>query len=263
MAAGLLAALFAAACQQGRQENGMTTAPVVTASQWQTVAARRVVFGHQSVGNNILAGLRSLAAGDDVSLPITETREPGVAPGISHFAVGRNGDPLGKVRDFAAVIDGGAAADIALFKLCYIDFSGDTDPLQVAAAYGDTLVALRGRHPGTTFVAVTVPLTTVQDGPKALVKRMLGRLPDGYAENARRQAFNDALRARQDRSGHLFDLAAIEAGTRSLRHDGREIQCLDPSLTNDGGHLNDQGARLVAASLVGFLAGLDGSLGER
>ena len=241
----------------------MKAVPVVTASQWQTVAARRVVFGHQSVGNNILAGLRSLAAGDDVSLPITETREPGVVPGISHFAVGRNGDPLGKVRDFAAVIDSGAAAEIALFKLCYIDFSGDTDPLQVAAAYGDTLDALRSRHPATTFVAVTVPLTTVQGGPKALVKRMLGRVPDGYAENARRQAFNDALRARQDRNGHLFDLAAIEAGTRSLRHDGREIQCLDPSLTNDGGHLNDQGARLVAASLVGFLAGLDGSPGDR
>jgi len=229
----------------------------VTAAEWQAVAGLRVVFGHQSVGRNLLDGLRSLAAEAQVPLAVTESRSPTGAAGLTHFAVGANGDPLGKIRDFAAVVDSAGAdvADIALMKLCYIDFSGGADPGQVAAAYCDTLDALAARHPRTRFVAVTVPLTTVQTGPKALVKRVLGRIPDGYAENARRQIFNDVLRAR-DGGRHLFDLAALEAEPTGRRHEDRDIQCLDPKLTSDGGHLNDAGARRVAAQFVRFLAGL-------
>lgn len=230
----------------------MATVPPVTPAQWQAVAQQRILFGHQSVGRNILDGVRDLAAAAGVSIPMQESRGPAVAPGLTHFAVGSNGDPLAKISDFAAAVDGGAAADIALMKLCYIDFSGAQDPTQVAAAYCDTLDALRGRHAQTTFVAVTVPLTTVQGGPKALVKRMLGRTPDGQAENERRQVFNEALRARNG-AGRLFDLAAIEAGRGGKQG---AAPCLDPALTSDGGHLNDQGARLVAAAFVGFLAGL-------
>lgn len=229
----------------------MATIPPVTPAQWQAVAGQRILFGHQSVGRNILDGVRALAGQAGVALPIQESRGPAVAPGLTHFAVGSNGDPLAKINDFAAVVDAGAAADVALMKLCYIDFSGSADPAKVAAAYCDTLDALRARHPQTAFVAVTVPLTTVQGGPKALVKRMLGRTPDGQAENLRRHAFNEALRARNG-AGRLFDLAALEARGGQ----GGPAPCLDPALTNDGGHLNDQGARLVAAEFVGFLAGL-------
>lgn len=252
LALGLVAVFSAAACQAQRQEVGMEKTPAVTPAQWQAVAEQRVLFGHQSVGRNILDGVKALASQAGVTLPIQESRGPAVARGLTHFAVGSNGDPLAKINDFAAAIDGGAAADVALMKLCYIDFSVTTDPAQIAAAYCDTLDALRGRHPQTTFVAVTVPLTTVQGGPKALVKRMLGRTPDGQAENQRRHAFNEALRARNG-AGRLFDLAALESG-----HGGQagSAPCLDPALTSDGGHLNDHGSRLVAAAFVGFLADL-------
>lgn len=255
--AALACLLATAACGREAKEVRMAPEATVTAAEWQALAGMRVVFGHQSVGRNILGGLQALAAGAPAPLAITESRAPAGAAGITHFAVGANGDPLGKIRDFAAVIDGAGAdcADVALVKLCYIDFSGDADPQQVAAAYCDTLDALARRHPHTRFVAVTVPLTTVQAGPKAVVKRLLGRVPDGYAENARRQVFNDFLRAR-DGGRHLFDLAALEAEPASRRHEDRDIQCLDPALTSDGGHLNDAGARRVAAQLVRFLAGL-------
>ncbi len=241
----------------------MATVPAVTAAHWQALASRRILFGHQSVGRNILDGVGALAAQAGVSLPVADSRGPDLGPGISHFAVGRNGDPLGKVRDFAAAVDSAATADIALFKLCYIDLSEDGDPRQAAAAYADTLDALRKRHRQTAFVAMTVPLTTVQGGPKALVKRMLGRVPDGYVENARRQLFNETLRARFSRDGRLFDLAAIEAAARPIHHDGQVIPCLDPALTHDGGHLNDAGARLVASSFLVFLADLDLAPGDR
>lgn len=244
-----LAVALACACGCRPVESAMPVDTQPTAAQWQAFAARRIVFGHQSVGRNILGGVAALAVGAGVQLPVTETRDGAATPGIAHFAVGANGDPLGKIGDFAAVMDGPAAAgaDIALLKLCYIDFSGTADPAAVAAAYGDTLAHLQLRHPATIFVAVTAPLTTEQSGPRALVKKLLGRAPDGRAENARREAFNAALRARFGAEGRLFDLAALESGGGAA---------LNPALSSDGGHLNDAGARLVAERFVTFLAGL-------
>lgn len=257
-----MATALAAACRTDGRGDGMSTAPTVSARQWEAVAARRIVFGHQSVGSNILDGVRALAADSGVNLPITESRGPASAPGLTHFLVGRNGDPLGKIRDFSAVIDGGANGDIALLKLCYIDLGAGDEPRQLAATYCDTLDALAGRHPRTRFVAVTVPLTTVQGGPKALVKRLLGRIPDGWQENALRHAFNEALRVRYADGGRLFDLAALEAAPRPRSRDGRPVPALDPSLTDDGGHLNAAGARRVAAALIGFLAEVATEPGE-
>ncbi len=248
VAVALTAALACTAgCRSTEVAMPIDTPP--TAAQWRAVASRRIVFGRQSVGRNILGGASALAAAAGVDLPVTETREGTVAPGIAHFAVGANGDPLGKVRDFASVMDAGVAdhTDIALLKLCYIDFSGTADPAVVAAAYCDTLVSLQRRHPGALFAAVTAPLTTVQSGPKVLVKKLLGRAPDGLAENARREAFNTVLRERFGPAGRLFDVAAIEGGG---------VSSLNPALSSDGGHLNDAGARLVAERFIAFLAGL-------
>lgn len=239
----------------------MPDIPQVTATQWESASTRRVLLAHQSVGRNILDGLRALD--DNSRLALTESRTPAPGPGLTHFAVGRNGEPFEKLRDFAATVDAAGPLDIALLKLCYIDFDYGADPLAVAQAYGDTLDALAVRHPATTFVAVTVPLTTVQGGAKAFVKRLLGRVPSGLAENARRQVFNDALRARKGPSRPLFDLAALESAGLTRSHEGREVQCLDPSLTSDGGHLNDKGSRLAAAALVGFIADLEPAPGSR
>ena len=253
--AGGLLVLLLPGCRPGTQGGTMPAITEPTEAQWRTVASRRVIFAHQSVGRNILDGLGSL--GGAGGLAVSESRAPAPGPGLTHFAIGRNGEPLEKVRDFAAAVDAAAPVDIALVKLCYIDFSYGADPSAVARAYGDTLDALAARHPMTAFVAVTVPLTTVQGGPKALVKKLLGREPAGLAENARRQAFNDALRARSGPGRPLFDLAGLESAGCTVSHGGRSIQCLAPGLTSDGGHLNDHGARLVASALVGFLADLD------
>lgn len=229
----------------------------LTAAQWREISTRRILFGHQSVGRNLLDGVRALAVEAGVSAPIVESRAPTATGGITHFKVGNNGDPLGKIRDFAAVVDGGTgdAPDIALMKLCYIDFSPSIDPHLLATAYCDTLEGLQRRFPDTVFAAVTAPLTTVQTGPKALVKRLLRRAPDGWAENARRESFNAVLRERYGDSRRLFDLAAIEAAGSGVGFRSGGVPSLDPALTSDGGHLNDRGARLVAAQFLRFLAG--------
>lgn len=251
----ILTALSLAGCGNRSQETAMTASAKITAAQMQAVAARQIVFGHRSVGANILDGLRLVAAQTAVELPITESRDGSAGPGITHFGVGRNGDPLGKIADFAQVVAAGGDAEFALLKLCYIDFPARVDPVQVAQAYCDTLDSLAGRFPRTTFVAVTAPLTAVQSGPKALVKKALGRVPSGYVENARRQQFNEILRRHFGPDRRLFDLAAIEAeGSPSCRYENRDVECLNPALTTDGGHLNRQGSELVAVRLVQFLA---------
>lgn len=237
----------------------MTSAVQISAAEWQALAKKRVVFGHQSVGQNILDGVQSLAAQANVNLPIIKSRTPVTSSGIVHFFVGQNEDPLSKLKDFAGTLESGAAqgADIALVKLCYIDFHGGTDAKQLAEQYSATLDRLSQQFPNMTFVAITAPLTVAQTGPKAWLKRLLGRAPSGFADNARRQEFNEILRARYNQQGRLFDLAKIEAeGAGAYEYQGRPIEVLNPALTYDDGHLNTQGELVVASRLIKYLAAL-------
>jgi len=74
--------------------------------------------------------------------------------------------------------------------------NGDTDASALFERYRATIAELRANNPRTTFVHVTLPLTTAQTGWKALTKRMLGRAPYGTIENLRREEYNTLLRAR-------------------------------------------------------------------
>lgn len=257
---GVVAILAVVGCERVKQtESSMAVETHISAAEWQALSQRRVVFAHQSVGQNILDGVQSLAVQAGVQLPIVNTRLAAKDAGIVHFFVGRNEDPASKLRDFADVLEGGAAAgaDIALLKLCYIDFKEETDARKLAEKYIATLDGLGQRFPSTSFVAVTAPLTVVQTGPKAWVKRLLGREPAGYRDNARRHEFNHLLRERYERRGLLFDLAKIEAeGAGGNQYQGRPLEALNPALTIDGGHLTAQGGQVVAARLVKYLAAL-------
>lgn len=78
-------------------------------SEWQALEKKRVVFGRQSVGENILNGVERLAARDSVKINIHEQRTSPESTGISHFTIGKNSDPMSKIQDFAGAIDAGAA----------------------------------------------------------------------------------------------------------------------------------------------------------
>lgn len=255
--AGVVLALLGCG-EANHGDKGMTNVQI-SAAEWQTLAKKRVVFGHQSVGQNILDGVQSLAAQAGVNLPIVKSLTPVTSSGIIHFFVGQNEDPSSKLKDFASTLESGAAqgADIALVKLCYIDFNGGTNAKQLAEQYSATLDHLSQQFPNTTFVAITAPLTIAQTGPKAWIKRLLGRTPSGFADNARRQEFNNLLRARYNQQGRLFDLAKIEAeGAGAYEYQGRPIEVLNSALTYDDGHLNAQGELIVASRLIKYLAAL-------
>lgn len=239
--------LLAGAC--GRQTEGeISMAAEPSADILAKVAARRTVFAHQSVGDNILDGVRALAAEQNAPLSIVETREPPAALGLYHFKVGANEDPRGKIADFAATM-AKLDVDAALLKLCYVDFKSSTDGAALAGEYVAALDMLRAEKPTTRFIAVTAPLTTLPSAPKEWIKGLLGRASPAPAENASRLAFNRVLRERFG-GGALFDIARLEAG--ALSADG--VEYMRAGITDDGGHLNAQGQRLAAAEFLRCLS---------
>jgi hypothetical protein len=107
------------------------------------------------------------------------------------------------------------------------------------------------------FIAVTAPLRTVQSGPKAWLKGLMGSTPGGYIDNYRRQEFSTLLRGRYDRQGRLFDLAKFEAeGSGSHQYQVQPLEVLNPAFSDDGGHFNAQGQLHVATRVLKFIAAL-------
>lgn len=261
--AGVLLAGFvmlSLGCEQSNQAemNEMSTLKV-SSEEWQALLKRRVLFAHQSVGQNILEGVETLAAQAGVQLPVVKLSESAATNdrGIVHFFVGQNENPVSKLQDFSKSFETGAVkrADIALVKFCYLDFQSNSNAQALAEQYSTTLDQLSQKFPETRFVAVTAPLTVVQTGPKAWIKRLLGRTPSGLADNLRRREFNDLIRARYSKDNRLFDLAKIQSqGVAAQQYEKRSIEVLNPQYTYDDGHLNKQGRELVATHLLKYLA---------
>jgi hypothetical protein len=224
----------------------MPAAP--SAEMLAQAASRRVLFGHQSVGKNILDGVRAIGAEQNVAFNIVEAREAPADAGLYHFEVGANLHPDRKITDFREVA-AATNADVALFKLCYIDFNGDTDAEGLARDYVAALNDLQQANANTRYIAATTPLTTLPSGPKEFIKKLIGRISPAPLENSKRLAFNRVVR--ENFSGdRLFDIAALESG--GVMTDG--VEYMRPGLTDDGGHLNAPGQRIVATELLRLIA---------
>lgn len=241
------------------------SAPQPLAEQLRRIAAKRIYFGHHSVGTNILDGLQDLAADEKVPLRITEADSLAKfdAPAIVHAFVGENTRPLSKLEAFQDAMDAGwgEPADIALFKFCYVDFDASTDVRAVFDRYVVVHAQVQARHPEVSWVHVTVPLTVTQGGLKAWVKKLMGREVWGERENQKRHEFNELLRKRFSGKEPIFDLARAEAtlddgSEHGFELNGRKWPSLVPAYTDDGEHLNAQGRRHVARALVETLASL-------
>jgi len=216
---------------------------MLLASSLPASADPRIYFGHQSVGANILQGVKELHAKLD----------------IKDEFLADNGDPLRKLANFKAAVGTGSHYDVALVKFCYVDVAADTDVRALFERYRATLAELQAKNPRTSFVHVTLPLTTVQTGWKALAKRLLGRAPYGTIENVRRAEYNSLLRRTYAGREPIFDLARLESvgpdGVLSTATwHGSTVPAMSPAYTDDGGHLNAKGRALAAQEFVRVLA---------
>lgn len=232
-------------------------------AMWEGLAQKRVCFGHQSVGADLMKGLSAL---DGCCLDIVKSHDPEIyrRPVFAHFHVGENRDPQSKCRAFAQVIDNGVGAqvDIALFKFCYVDITAKTDVDELFQTYQGIMNSLSHRYPKVAFFHVTVPLRQVGGGWLGWLREKSGRVDGERNNQVRRHAFNELMRSAYGKSGRLFDLAKEEATypdgrSACFRHRGEDVPNLVSAYTDDGGHLNRHAAKEIAGRLLACLSTVD------
>lgn len=237
----------------------------VTPEQWATLAARRIFFGHQSVGRDIMLGMnRVLEKHPDIPVKLVNTEDPATVagPAFIEAKIGRNREPESKDAAFVSVLEKGVGSDsnaIAMYKYCYVDVL-NADPDSIFAGYVKQIDAVRAKYPGLTIVHFTMPLHEDRGGVKEFVGGVLGK-PTHTKLSIKRNRYNDLLREKYQGKEPFFDLAELQStradGSRTFfRHKGKNIYTLAPEWTYDGGHLTDAAQDRIAEQLLVFLAQL-------
>jgi hypothetical protein len=256
-------------CSGGNMPEEKVTFPLIMdipAEKWATLSEKKIFFGHQSVGNNILNGVQDLMKEyPQINLNIVETsNQADFEAGIfAHAKVGENMDPKSKIDGFLSYMQNGLGgkADTAFFKFCYIDINPETDVEALFSDYKNTMSQLKIEYPETKFIHVTIPLKVVQTGPRTWIKKLIGRPIGGYADNIRRNQYNHLLKKEYDGKEPVYDLALVESslpdGTPNVfKSNGNFYYALVPEYSHDGRHLNEIGRKKVAEQLLIFLTNL-------
>ncbi len=231
----------------------------------QILKESKLFFGHQSVGRNIIQGIKELMKESGQSTLQIVDAKTDTLPRF-YFAqanVGRNTFPETKCADFAQLIRNKLGPDgvqYAFLKFCFVDVTRQRDIFKMLHIYQTTIDSLRQAFPKIVFIHFTVPLKVQSGGIKNKIKRLLGKASTRDLDNARRNAYN-ALLKKRFAGEPIFDLAAVEStypdGKReTFSLNGRTNYSLIQAYSNDGGHLNADGRRWVAAHLLHYLAAL-------
>ncbi len=243
--------------------------------KWKELKQKRIFFAHQSIGNNILEGIREIESkNDNIQLQITETKDIiGSDNGVFfHFPdIGRNDYPLSKIQEFSTILkkNDSKNLDIAFLKFCFLDFKSGTDLESIFKDYIEMVREIKTAYPDLKVVHFTVPLLKREklnflSKAKKAVKRLVGKEIDGFfadKHNIVRNEYNTLLLNYYRGKEPIFDIARLEStfsdGSRErFFHDGKEYYALIPDYTDDGGHLNQTGRHYIAEQLLIFLADL-------
>ncbi len=199
----------------------------------EALRTKKVFFGHQSVGQNLVDGARA------IGFPFSRV-EDGAAFSTASWGdakIDKNGDPQRKVTSFRMLVGEkgiGAKVDVAAMKLCWIDFESGTDLPALLGKYDEAVQALRAANPKLQILHITPPLTTSDP-----------------SLNERRWKFGRAMIDKYRTDGLVLDLAEIIATT----DDGglcekRGAPRLCDGWSSDEGHLNDAGSQRAAKAFV-------------
>jgi len=252
-----------------QQSNSLPSIKDVPESAWEKLAQKKIYFGHQSVGNNIIEGIKDvMKENTQIKLNIIEISNPADFNSDSIFAhsrVGKNVDPKSKTESFSEFVRQGIGdkADIAFFKFCYVDIEEGTDIDDLFNDYKTKMTQMEKNYPNVIFIHMTVPLKVTKINWKTWIKELIGKGEMWeYDGNIERNDYNGLVRKKYVTNGYLFDLSGIEStnsdGSRSsFTYDGKIYYSLVPEYTNDGGHLNEKGRKIVAEQLLIFLTELE------
>jgi hypothetical protein len=227
------------------------------------LAVKRIFFGHQSVGFDIVNGVKDLAAMAEVpGMRIVEADDSarGDGPFFAHSFVGENGAPDAKCDDFVSTVSDvlGDSLDLAMMKFCYADIRSDRDVEAMFEHYQSTMERLIAEHPSVTFVHITVPVTMRSAWWKRLARSVLGKEDPWDISSTKQYEFNQMMRAAFG-GRPMFDLAQIGStspdGARAeFEYRGKPANELIAAYTYDGGHLNEYGRKVVARAFIHTLA---------
>jgi hypothetical protein len=234
--------------RHGSVHVGHSEAMVFTADS-VGVGARKLkwYFAHASVGSNLLSGLKDLNIGHPIRFPYRSESSKGTPVADAQPATiyeHNRGNPgwKAKMDQFSAAVQNGwrfPNVDVVMNKLCYID--------QFASAkyYIKSMSKLEASYPETIFVYTTMPLTTAADWASRL-----------------RDTFNREVRDwTQSNKQPLFDIADIEAHDEkgnpcTFASGGKTFARMCEEYTDDGGHLNALGRRVMARGFYAMAVAL-------
>ena len=103
--------VFFISCNGGKMEEkkvNYNALKDVPASAWEKLSQKKIYFGHQSVGFNIIDGIEDLIKlNPEIKLNIVETSSPAdLKKGVfAHSRVGKNVDPESKTDEFVKIIN--------------------------------------------------------------------------------------------------------------------------------------------------------------
>lgn len=232
-------------------------------ARWRSLAQRAVYFGHQSVGEDITAGIDELNQHLKLGLRIVLTRDPSAIaqPAFTHFHAGMNLQPATKNAAMLKMLQDRPRPDraIVLLKYCYVDIGSQTDVRSLFDSYREMVRAIKSRYPDVIIVHSTAPLTTVETTMKAGVKRLLGR-KSVRDDAVARHRYNALVRTAYAGREPLFDIARVEStradgSLATVVSNGEQLEIMAEENTRDGGHLNERGRVIAAKALLNALAG--------
>lgn len=239
----------------------------VSSEKWEKLAQKKIYFGHQSVGFNIIDGIKDvMKENPQIKLNIVETADANEFENglFAHSRVGKNVDSKSKIDEFVKFINKGIGekADAAALKFCYVDIRADTDTKNVFIDYSDSISQLKKKYPDTTIIHFTVPITTTKTTWKTWIKKLIGKKTWEYDDNIKRNEYNEMLIKKYEGKEPVLDIAKIEStfpdGTRcTFTKTGKTYYSMVPEYTYDGGHLNELGRKKVAEQFLILLANLN------
>jgi hypothetical protein len=249
-----------------KDQTGSKKLQRISNSASQDLTQKKIYFGHQSVGFNIVDGINDImAVHANIQLNIIETSDHNnFKTGVfAHSRVGQNVNAASKIEAFKSIMHNGIGnkADIAFFKFCYVDITGKSDVEKLFQEYKTALSELTSQYEDTLFIHCTVPLKTTHTTWKTWLKKILGKHIWEYEDNIKRNDFNSLLMSTYSGKEPIVDIARAEStysdGKRQMFKKGSNIYyALIPAYTDDGGHLNKTGRKKVAVAMLSTLVEL-------
>lgn len=258
----VLCFIFSCSENEGKNSEEIKTKIMINRDQLKNLQGKRVFFGHQSVGNNIISGLDSLIIRNselsfikivdyDKFMDLNVTDDTTFY--LIHAPVGKNGNPGSKLQDFEIKLESIQHINAAFLKFCFVDVTEETDVKLLYNNYIESISLLQSKYKNIDFAYFTIPLITKRNIFIRVLKKIYTLVTRNPDNSIKRNEFNSLLR--NTNNIKLFDIAYLEssADDNSVK---KNNEFLLKRYASDPGHLNEIGSEKVANHLLVFLSNI-------